>query len=147
MFSIKDVVFGKKKHSADYSDIRSHVINKPFLEPQQQTIKEKFGLEKDFPRDPYAPEPFAQPPQPFNTPNTPFEQQQFDQQPFNQRSFGERPDPRMDFGVEREQPRKDYDILDRLNIIESQLQAIRSQTETINERLKNLDARLGMRRY
>ena len=38
-----------------------------------------------------------------------------------------------------------YEIEDRLNIIETQLQAIRSQTETINERLKNLDAKLGRR--
>lgn len=39
-----------------------------------------------------------------------------------------------------------YDIIDRLNLIESQLSAIRSQTETINERLKNLETKLT-RRY
>lgn len=38
------------------------------------------------------------------------------------------------------------DILERLNLIEAQLGAIRSQTETINERLKNLEMRLT-RRY
>jgi hypothetical protein len=147
MFSIKDAVFGKKKHDADYGDIRSHVINKPFLEPQSQTVKEKFGFERqDFPRDPYAPEPFTPPPQAFS-PQPPgrMEEQGFEQYPVS-KPLGSRPDPRMDFGAEREQ-RKDYDILDRLNIIESQLQAIRSQTETINERLKNIDARLGVRRY
>ena len=42
---------------------------------------------------------------------------------------------------------KGYDILDRLNIIEAQLSAIRSQTETINERLKNMEVRLTGRRY
>lgn len=43
---------------------------------------------------------------------------------------------------------RDFDIMDRLNLIESQLTAIRSQTETINERLKNLEVKLGYgRRY
>jgi hypothetical protein len=36
-----------------------------------------------------------------------------------------------------------YDISEKLNMIESQLSAIRSQTETINERLKNLEMKLG----
>lgn len=42
---------------------------------------------------------------------------------------------------------RDYDIMDRLSIIEAQLAAIRSQTETINERLKNMELRTGARRY
>lgn len=42
---------------------------------------------------------------------------------------------------------KNYEIMDKLNIIEAQLSAIRSQTETINERLKNLELRLQGRRY
>ncbi|MBI2076125.1 MAG: hypothetical protein HYT72_02665 [Candidatus Aenigmarchaeota archaeon] len=46
-----------------------------------------------------------------------------------------------------EEPKPSYDILDRLNIIEAQLSAIRSQTETINERLKNMEVRLTGRRY
>jgi len=41
---------------------------------------------------------------------------------------------------------RDYDIADKLDMIEAQLSAIRSQTETINERLKNLEMRIG-RRY
>ncbi|MBI5060953.1 MAG: hypothetical protein HZB67_01420 [Candidatus Aenigmarchaeota archaeon] len=54
-------------------------------------------------------------------------------------------------GVDREPfsaPKENvnYDILDRLRMIEAQLSAIRSQTETINERLKNMEARLP-RRY
>ena len=44
-------------------------------------------------------------------------------------------------------PSKDYDVMQRLDVIESQLQAIRSQTETINERLKNMEFRMGGRRY
>ncbi len=72
------------------------------------------------------------------------------EEPFRREErFGEPPgfssiDMRERF-PEREQSRN-YDILDRLNLIESQLAAIRSQTETINERLKNLEAKLT-RRY
>jgi len=40
-----------------------------------------------------------------------------------------------------------YEILDRLKLIENQLSAIRSQTELINERLKNLELKLGRTRY
>jgi len=43
--------------------------------------------------------------------------------------------------------RKDYyELFDRLGVIEAQLAAIRSQTETINERLKMLEIRIT-RRY
>ena len=47
----------------------------------------------------------------------------------------------------KDESSRNYDILDRLNIIEAQLSAIRSQTETINERLKNMEMKLGPRRY
>jgi len=40
-----------------------------------------------------------------------------------------------------------YDVIDRLNFIENQLSAIKSQTETINERLKNIDMKLSQRRF
>ncbi|HLC77475.1 MAG TPA: hypothetical protein VJH04_04700 [archaeon] len=50
-------------------------------------------------------------------------------------------------GQDRQNDRQNnYDIMDRLNLIESQLTAIRSQTETINERLKNMEQKLT-RRY
>ncbi|MBS3054808.1 MAG: hypothetical protein J4431_04685 [Candidatus Aenigmarchaeota archaeon] len=39
-----------------------------------------------------------------------------------------------------------YDVMEKLTMIESQLAAIRSQTETINERLKNLEFRMGSAR-
>ncbi len=42
---------------------------------------------------------------------------------------------------------KNYEIMDRLEMIGAQLSAIRSQTETINERLKNLEMKLTTRRY
>ncbi len=134
--SLKDRVFGRRKRDIDYGDIRSQVVGERFQQ-EPPTVRERFGLERanEFPKDPYAPEPFAQAPQP-----EPFF-------PAQQQAFGSRPEPR-DFGFEQPQPaRNDYDILDRLNLIESQLSAIRSQTETINERLKNIDARLTGRRY
>lgn len=43
-------------------------------------------------------------------------------------------------------PKDDYEVIDKLNFIENQLSAIKSQTETINERLKNLEMKIG-RRY
>ena len=68
---------------------------------------------------------------------------------FGREPIGFEPAPDRDFGrepVERSDTGRDYDILDKLNIMEAQLSAIRSQTETINERLKNLEMRIG-RRY
>lgn len=49
--------------------------------------------------------------------------------------------------IEFEKPEEkgNYEILDRLRFIENQLSAIKSQTETINERLKNLETRIGKR--
>jgi len=40
-----------------------------------------------------------------------------------------------------------YEVLDRLRFIENQLSAIKSQTELINERLKNIEVKLGRPRY
>lgn len=51
-------------------------------------------------------------------------------------SFEEKPEP----------PARNYELMDKLAIIESQLAAVRSMTETINERLKNLETRLGLQR-
>ena len=45
-----------------------------------------------------------------------------------------------------EVPRNENEILDRLSFIENQLTAIRSQVETINERIKNIQNELS-RRY
>ena len=122
-----------KRHRKDYDDvedIRSNVLGNDFFKPQP-------APEPDFPqvaaqprraadRFPGIEEPvrFEDPPG-FNSVDT----------RFNDRS---------DRFVHDKQG--SYDIMDRLNLIESQLTAIRSQTETINERLKNLETRLT-RRY
>ena len=67
------------------------------------------------------------------------------EQPAGMEPFGfEEPSPATPVTAEVS---KNYEIMDRLNIIEAQLSAIRSQTETINERLKNLEMRLQGRRY
>lgn len=102
----------------DYTEIRSHVIGE--RPPAEMEFQErKFG---------------PQPPQEFN--DDPFRPEPMRPEPFSARE-----------PVSFEQPRKDYDIMDKLSMIEVQLSAIRSQTETINERLKNLEMKLSSRRY
>jgi hypothetical protein len=132
---LTNFILGRKKHDYDYSDIKGHVLGKPFS-PEPQTIGEKFGLDKmqEFPAAPYEPNKQIRGPAPvvsrenysFDEPSRIESGHDFDRQPAQ---------------------RRDMDIIDRMSIIESQLQAIRSQTETINERLKNIDAKLGARRY
>lgn len=119
------------KRDEDIYDFRSHVLGEAPLAA---------------PEEPEAPEPLE--PLPARS--------SFDREP----DFSEPVIPRsrlkdltVEPGFERPPERfaedkvgRDYDILDRLNIIEAQLSAIRSQTETINERLKNMEMRLGTRR-
>ncbi|MBI2578225.1 MAG: hypothetical protein HYW26_00790 [Candidatus Aenigmarchaeota archaeon] len=107
--------------SDDYGDIKSHVLDEPFPPPPApaQQYDERFGpplQQEEFPRETGFPE--------MEKPLT---------------LERELEPPSRDFG-------KEYDIADKLNLIEAQLSAIRSQTETINERLKNMEARLA-RRY
>ena len=140
MFDLKSKILGRKQHKLDFGDVRSHVINeRPFPEPQ--TIANKFSMSKppspppgrfqenDFP-DPFQSRSFDEPAQP--APVTEYPSRYVEK-------------PRLDYGMDRDQSK--YELLDRLSIIESQLSAIRSQTETINERLKNLETRLVPRRY
>lgn len=110
-----------KKEEGDLDSIRSHVLGeKPsFLEREEPKFNEPKFNEAEF--------------KPFDA-REPIE--------FGRPSFGLEREP---FQAERPE-RKDYDILERLNVIEAQLSAIRSQTETINERLKNMEMRLP-RRY
>src|SRR3972149_1095565 len=112
--SIKDKVFHRKQE--DFYDFRSQITGKksPFDEPAE-------------------PEPLEPLPA-----RSSFDQQEPDySQPVMQRS------KLKDLSFEPyDKPQADrethYDILDKLSMIEAQLAAIRSQTETINERLKNL---------
>ncbi|MEK6888205.1 MAG: hypothetical protein AABX14_04650 [Candidatus Aenigmatarchaeota archaeon] len=114
------------KNYDDYEDIRSNVVGKDLLAPPEPDFPQR-RIERAI-EVPKFEEPlgrFEEPPG-FSTVDTRFP----DQQP----AASER-------GSDR------YEIIDRLNLIESQLAAIRSQTETINERLKNLEVRLTGRRY
>jgi len=111
-----------KKGYDDAEDIRSSVLG-DFRMPQEP--------EPDFPRASR------------NVPtwDDPTSPQQFDSPP----GFGSI-DMRQPAQMQSERGSRDYDIMDRLSLIESQLSAIRSQTETINERLKNMERSMG-RRY
>ncbi|MCX6815787.1 MAG: hypothetical protein NT120_02965 [Candidatus Aenigmarchaeota archaeon] len=121
----------KRKKDDDFDDIRSHVLNEP-SEPrpeqfQPQTNDQRFDDEMT-PRTRSAFEPFS--PSMENMPS----------------DFGNdlNREPMRD--TNRIEPSKNYEIIDRLNLIESQLSAVRSMTETINERLKNMESKLGLQR-
>lgn len=122
------------KRDSDFGDIRSHVLNERFREPFDELppapapppAPPRYEGYDDFTqktRDVFAPYPVQQPPPP----------------PPGFEPLAREP--------ALEKVSRDYDIMDRLNIIESQLSAIRSQTELINERLKNMESRLVQRRY
>jgi hypothetical protein len=136
----------------DIDDVRSHVLGERFspeLEPMAQ------------PESFMRPEPFV--------PAPPAGRQRFDlgqpadyqpsyqqygneaEQPAFESRYGEGsnfgfPPGGQQLGRTAEKVSRDYDVADRLQLIESQLSAIRSMTETINERLKNLEAKLGLQR-
>ena len=106
----------------DYDEIKSDVLDEPLPPPAPPLQAQRF--DEDRFGSPAFKEPFPR------EPNFPDLKQQ---EPL---TFGE---PSKDF-------QRDYDIMERLNLMEAQLAAIRAQNDAINERLKNIDARLG-RRY
>jgi hypothetical protein len=127
-------LFSKFKHRSDdepsYEEVRSHVLGEelPPLGPSPQPMEpsaERFNnrYQRNYP------EKFP-------------ERSPLDIGP----SGMEMPFSREPIAIEQKDERTIFEILDRLSMIEAQLAAIRSQTETINERLKNIDARLP-RRY
>ena len=120
----------RRKDYDDLEDIRSNVLGNDFLKtppaPPEPDFPRPVAGQRVADRFPGLEEPvrFEEPPG-FNSVDT---------------RFPERNDRIV------QDKELTYDIMDRLNLIESQLAAIRSQTETINERLKNMETRLG-RRY
>src|SRR3989344_8436618 len=139
----------KKGGDEDFSDLRSSVLDEP----------------PPYPPSPSAQRGFEAPPPKFTRPvqdefgaRNRFEEpvSRFDDSPDFGNTQSPPPfpsrDPRFDSRlgepVESFPERKEgnYEVIDRLNFIENQLAAIKSQTETINERLKNLELKLG-RRY
>ena len=130
--------FLKKKKEDDFGDIRSNVLNEPNFDEPDFPSRQR---EADFPM-PRASSARQGPPPGFEDPLQP---RRFDDRPqFDEPAgFGS-----IDVRQEQRGSRNDYDTADRLNLIESQLAAIRSMTETINERLKNMESRMGyQRRY
>lgn len=120
---VKDRMLGRRE---SLEDIRSYVIGaaNPQEQPTQRQQLSRFGG----PDNRFGAEEDVGPPA------KSYEERELGFDDFEQRR------PAME-------ETKDYDILDRLRMIEAQLSAIRSQTETINERLKNLEVRLTGRRY
>ena len=112
-----------RKRDDDFYDIKSRVLSGP--EPP--------GME------PLPPMDFPEPPN-FNPP--------YDDIPDLPPMPGREP-----LGINRNEPvdmgpgydREIREIIDRLSFIENQLSAIKSQTELINERLKNVDMRINTR--
>lgn len=115
---VKNRLMGRANND-DIDDIRSYVTG----DENQQS----FPREEEPPKKPWEREPIASETESFSPP---LDAPHFD---------------RRDLSLDKQGT---YELMDRLNIIESQLAAIRSQTETINERLKNLEFRItGGRRF
>ncbi|MBI5347145.1 MAG: hypothetical protein HZB66_00900 [Candidatus Aenigmarchaeota archaeon] len=120
--SIKNRIM--RRRDEDFSDLRSNVLNESVRDPL---------MARNAPFQPPPPdmEPWKEPlpgPPSFDEPLS-----------FNEPMPEKEP---LDIGDERTQ----REIVDRLAFIENQLSAIKSQTETINERLKNMDMKID-RRY
>lgn len=124
------------KKSDDLDDLRSGVLNEP---------------------DTFNAETFRQPLRPEQFSDERFRQEPLRPEPMDQRRYNDY-FPQRDTSMETmsleptrasTESRSDnsYEVLDRLRFIENQLAAIRSQTELINERLKNLEVRIGRPRY
>ena len=130
--SIKNKILGKGE---ELGDIRSHVLGEELPEREYPGIREE-EEERLGPKEvPELPEAIPR--------------GGFGESRYGEPGFGREPitmEEREPMAIEREPESKSYEIMDRLNIIEAQLSAIRSQTETINERLKNLEMKIG-RRY
>lgn len=122
---LRNKLFGRKE--PEFDELRSHILGETY--------------------PPYPPGP---------TPPMPERRFEPEREAYPER-YPERPGLELpEFSREREtspfpglgKPEKmerEYEIMDRLALIEAQLSAIRSQTETINERLKNLEMKLTKR--
>ncbi len=120
----------KRTRDDDFDDIRSTVLGeRPFEPPQPMDRAKPFG-----------------PPQPAFPA---FQSRGYEElSPRTREAFEPMDVPSFPASFEKppEQINRSYEIVDRLNIIESQLVAVRSMTETINESLKNMEARMGLQR-
>ena len=131
---LKNKVIGRSDDIGELSDIRSHVIGEDDYNPPQLPPEPPAATAAGVPEMTDVPRPGREP---IGL-----------EAPSSDMSFTREPprESREPFSVEGSDVNRNYDIIDKLNMIEAQLSAIRSQTETINERLKNLEMRVG-RRY
>lgn len=132
MFGKLKRIFRKKDDDFDV-DFRSHVVGdtfkpSPVSEPMPSNDYDLSGP-KEKPERPFL----KREPIKMNDPEL-------------RSSFDENYDDFSQAAATRQSGNNNYELNDRLGIIEAQLSAIRSQTETINERLKNLEMKLT-RRY
>ncbi len=145
--AVRDRILRRDAPATDLSDIRSHVVGEPYNDPYAngpQAGTEPPGMEQPGP-----------PPAIRFRNETAGVQRGGDRFGFREEEplrmddeFGPPPGPgREPMGMNEQPASADYEIRDRLSMIEAQLSAIRSQTETINERLKNMEMRMGARRY
>lgn len=131
---LKNKIVGRREpvEERDFESVRSAILGESAspVGPKQEiqpAWKTKYA-ESTVPRE------FAQP-----SLEEPMQSMEI-RQPYAQ-AFGEKPEEKNKWD------RKDvYELFDRLGVMEAQLAAIRSQTETINERLKMLEIRIT-RRY
>ncbi len=130
---IKNKLLKRREDDSDYQDIKSSVLEpprpegyEPYQPYQQNQPYQQEPPEPAFLRPAKSPREEALYDDRFRTPvQKKYEELTLNQGPYEQSQT--------------------YDVRDRLDIIEAQLSAIRSQTETINERLKNIEMRLPRR--
>lgn len=136
---LKNKIIGRKQEEdVDMENLRGTVLGHSYP-PKPISPSE---IKRQSPKAPWQKEMENQP-ENVQLPKPPmFEHDERVQPDFSRKALFESREP------EKKEMHDKYEILDRLGIIEAQLTAIRSQTETINERLKMLDIKLGRgRRY
>ena len=129
-----------KRHKNDFSSLRSHVVGEDFGMPEQPDELSSASFDRQMGRGRFAKEAALQGrdvgygneynPQSFEATLEPVQPLEMPAMSQGSQSGG-----------------SNYDVMDRLAFIENQLSAIKSQVELVNERLKNIDTKLGTRRY
>jgi len=129
-----DKIKGKLHHNDDIEDIRDRILSEERNSDYDRRFEKRFeGMENKEALDP-ALRPFD--PRDDISGMAFREAQQMQEVPG--RRIVDIDEPAMKIGS--------YEVMDKLNFIESQLSAIKSQTELLNERMKNLETKLGYSR-
>ncbi|MBI4895457.1 MAG: hypothetical protein HY831_03105 [Candidatus Aenigmarchaeota archaeon] len=135
---LRNKVVGRRQEvqEADFETVRSAILGEQAPPVNTQPIEPSW--KQRYPQN-SVPKEFEQPS--LDMPNEPEIRQ-----PYSQSFSREVNQPQQIDDRHKWDKRDMYELFDRLGIIEAQLAAIRSQSETINERLKMLDIKLT-RRY